>query len=79
MVKNDQVVLEKRMFKLSYVNDLCQGQEKTLTLHTHIPLLQLVVCMYKLKSKAAIVSEKSTVLPFFFRKAYVTKFYLAVK
>ena len=74
MVKNDQVVLEKRMFQLSYVNDLCQGQEKTLALHTHIPLLQLVVCIYKRKSKAAKVFEKSTVLAFSFRKAYVTKF-----
>ena len=79
LVKNDPVVLEKSMFSLSYENNLCQGQEKTLTLQTHIPLLQLVVCIYKLASKAAINSEKSTVLIFSFRKAYVTKSYLAVK
>ena len=48
---------------------VCQGQEKTLTFHTHIPsFTQLVVCIYQLfKSQAAIyiVSEKSSVFTFF--------------
>ena len=77
--KNGQVVSEKSKFLFSYVNDL--GQEMTITFNTHIPsLTQLVVCICTIfRSKAAIVSEKSTVFTFFYRKAQVTKFDLAVK
>ena len=47
---------------------LGQGQERTLTLNTHISSLsQLVVCIYQhmFRSQAAIVSEKSNVFTFF--------------
>ena len=52
----------------------------TLTLNTHLtPLTQLVVHMYKLSPEAAILSEKSTVFTFSYRKACVAKFDLGVK
>ena len=61
---------------------LGQGQEITLTFNTHIQSqTQLVVCIYQLSGlqQAVIVSEKSTVYTFSYRKAYATKFDLAVK
>ena len=55
----------------------------TLTFNTHIPSLYSITrrCLLLLtfRSLAAIVSEKSTVFTFSYRKAQVTKFDLSVK
>ena len=53
----------------------------TLTLHTHITLLtQIVLCIDQLSgTQAGKGSEESTVFTFSYRKAYVSKFDLAVK
>ena len=56
---------------------LGQGQERTLTLNTHIPSSS---CLHlpNIRSQAAIVSEKSIVFTFPTEKP-VMKFYLVVK
>ena len=48
---------------------LGQGQEKTLTLNTYIPSLT-ISCLHlqTIRSQAAILSEKSTVFTFSYRK-----------
>ena len=51
------------------------GKEMTLTVIKSISCLQLPT----FRSQASIVPEKSTVFTFSHRKAYVTKFDLAVK
>ena len=59
---------------------LGQGQKLTMTLNPHKPSsTQLVSCIYHLSGQSKLISEKSTVFTFTYRKAYVTKFDLAVK
>ena len=65
------VVSEKIWFVLFYDTDL---QNSHTFIYSNRCLLLLTF-----RSLAAIVSEKSTVFTFFYRKALVTKFYLAVK
>ena len=55
-----------------------QGQKMTLTFHTFISSISSLH-LPTFRSQAAMVSEKSTVFNFSYKKAYVTKFDLAVK
>ena len=59
-------------------SDFCE-KKMTLTFNTHLPSLT-IGCPHLLtfRSQAAILSEKSTVFTFSYRKNYVTKFDLAV-
>ena len=71
-------VSEKIWFEFLYVHDLGPRSKMTLTINTHISSIRcqlLLTC----RSLAAIVSEKSTVFNFSYRKALVTKFDLAIK
>ena len=75
LVQINTVVSEKIWFEFLYVHDLGPRSRNDLDLqYSHIFIKS--IC---LRSLAAIVSEKSTVFTFFYRKAYVTKFDLAVK
>ena len=60
---------------------LGQGQEITLTFNTHNTFITSISCLHlpAFRSQAAIVSEKSTVFTFSYRKAQVTKFDLALE
>ena len=56
---------KKQVIIFIYKNTLGQGQDMTLNLNTRIPkFTRLVVCI----SEAAIGSEKSIVVTFFYRK-----------
>ena len=75
------VVSEKMQFEFLYVHDLGPRSRNDLDLqYSHI-FIYSIRCLLLLtfRSLAAIVSEKSTVFPFSYRKAYVTKFDLAIK
>ena len=75
------VVSEKIQFEFLYVHGLGPRSRNDLDLqYSHI-FIYLIRCMLLLtfRSLAAIVSEKSTVFPFSYRKALVSKFDLAVK
>ena len=76
-----QVVSEKIQFEFLYVHDLGPRSRNVLDLqYSHI-FIYSIRCLLLLpfRSLAAILSEKSTVFTFSYRKAYVTKFDLAVK
>ena len=75
------VVSDKIWFDFLYVHDLGPRSSNDLDLqysHTSIYLIRCLL-LPTFRSLAAIVSEKSTVFPFSYRKAYVSKFDLAVK
>ena len=75
------VVSEKIQFEFLYVHDLGSMSRNDLDLqYSHI-FIYLIRCLLLLtfRSLAAIVSEKSTVFTFSYRKALVAKFDLAVK
>ena len=75
------VVSEKIQFEFLYVHDLWPRSRKDLDLqYSHI-FIYSIRCMLLLTfmSLAVIASEKSTAITFSYRKAYVTKFDLAVK
>ena len=58
----------------------CQIPEMTLTLNAQIPsLTHLVVCIYQLSGHKLQLFLKYPVFIFSYRKAYVTKYDLAVK
>ena len=81
LVQIGTVVSEKIQFEFLYVHDLGPSSRNDLDLqYSHI-FIYLIRCLLLLafRSLAAIVSEKSTVFTFSYRKAYVTKFDLAVK
>ena len=81
MVQIGTVVSEKIQFEFLYVHDLGPRSRNDLDLqYSHI-FINSIRCLLLLtfRSLAAIVSEKSTVFTFSYRKAYVTKFNLAVK
>ena len=81
MVKICTVVSEKIQFEFLYVHDLGPRSSNDLDLqysHTFIYLFRCLL-LPTFRPLAAIVSEKSTVFTFSNRKAYVTKFELAVK
>ena len=76
-----QWFLRKASFNFDMQMTLDQGKEMTLASNTHIPSFnQLVVCIYHFSGhRLHLVSEKSTVFTFSYRKGYVTKFDFAVK
>ena len=70
------VVSEKIWFEFLYVHDLGPRSSNDLDLqfsHTFIYSMRCLL-LPAFRSLAAIVSEKSTVFTFSYRKAYVTKF-----
>ena len=75
------VVSEKIQFDFLFVHDLGPGSRNDLDLqYSHIFIYSIRCLLLPFfRSLAAIVSEKSTVFTFSYRKAYVTKFDLAVK
>ena len=60
---------------------LGQSQEMTLTFNTHTTFINSISCLHlpTFRSQAALLSEKSTVFTFSYRKPQVTKFYLVIK
>ena len=81
MVQTCTVVSEKIQFEFLYVHDLGPRSSNDLDLqysHTFIYSFRCLL-LPTFRSLAATVSEKSTVFTFSNRKAYVTKFDLAVK
>ena len=72
---------KKILFEFLYVHNLGPRSRNDLDLQFSHTFIYSIRCLLLLtfKSLAAIVSEKSTVLTFSYRKAQVTKFDLAVK
>ena len=81
LVQIGTVALEKIRFEFLYVHDLGPRSRNDLDLQYSLTFIKSFRCLLlpTFRSLAAIVSEKSTVFPFSHRKAYVTKFDLAVK
>ena len=75
------VASEKIWFEFLYVHDLGPRSRNDLDLQYSLTFINSLRCLLlpTFRSLAAIVSEKSTVFTFSHRKAYVTKFDLAVK
>ena len=81
MVQIGKVVSEKIRFDFLYVHDLGPRSSNDLDLQYSRTFIYSSRCLLlpTFRSLAAIVSEKSTVFTFLYRKAYVTKFDLALK
>ena len=81
MVQIGTAVSEKIRFEFLYVHDLGQRSKNDLDLQYSHTFIYSIRCLLlpAFRSLAAIVSEKSTVFTFSYRKAYVTKFDLAVE
>ena len=81
LVQIGTVASEKSRFEFLYVHDLGPRSRNDLDLQYSLTLIYSIRCLLlpTFRSLAAIVSEKSTVFSFSQRKAYVTKFDLAVK
>ena len=81
LVQIGTVVSEKIRFEFLYVHDLGPRSRNDLDLQYSHTFIYSIRCLLlpTFRSLAAIVSEKSTVFTFSYRKAYVTKFDLAVK
>ena len=80
LIQIDTVVSEKIQFEFLYVHDPGPRSRNDLDLqYSHI-FIYSIRCLLQLtfRSLATIVSEKSTVFTFSYRKTYVTKFDLAV-
>ena len=80
LVQNGSVVSEKIRFEFLYVHDLGPRSRNDLDLQYTHTFINLVSCLYQptFRSQASIVSDKSTVFIFSYRKALVSKFDLAV-
>ena len=83
LVRNGPVVSRKSMFKFSYINDPVPRLRSDFDLqylHT-FNYIKSIRCLQlpTFRSQASTVSKKSIVFTFSHRKAYVTKFDLAVK
>ena len=81
MIKIGTVVSEKIQVEFLYVHDLQPRSSNDLDLQFSHTFIYSIRCLHlqTFRSRAAIVSEKSTVFTFSYRKAYVTKFDLAIK
>ena len=81
LVHNGPVVSEKIRFEFLYVHDLGPRSRNDLDLQYSHNFMKSISCLYlpTFRSQASIVSEKSTVFTFSYRKAFVSKFDLAVK
>ena len=81
LVQNGPVVSEKIQFEFLYVHNLEPRSSNDLYLQYSHTFMKSINCLYLpiFRSQASIVSEKSTVFTFSYRKAEVSKFDLAVK
>ena len=81
LVKTGPVNSEKSNFYFSYVIGLRPRSRNDLDIQYSRTFINSISCLHlsTIRSKAAIVSEKSTVFTFSYRKAEVTKFDLAIK
>ena len=81
LVQIGTVASEKIRFEFLYGHDLGPRSRNDLYLQYSLTFIKSFKYMLPLtfRSLAAIVSDKSTVFTFSHRKAYVTKFDLAVK
>ena len=81
LVQIGKIVSEEIRFEFFYVHDLGPMSGNDLDLKYSHTFIYSIRCLLlpTFRSLAAIVSEKSTVFTFSYRKAYVTKFDLAVK
>ena len=81
LVQIGTVVSEKIQFEFLYVHDLGPRSRNDLDLQNSHTFIHSFRCLLLpiFRSLAAIVSEKSTVFTFSYRKAYVTEFDLVVK
>ena len=74
LVQNGPVVSEKIRFEFLYVHDLGPRSSNDLDLqysHTFMKSIYIISCLYlpTFRSQASIVSEKSTVFTFSYKKA----------
>ena len=71
LVKNGLVVSEKIAFEFLYVHDLVPRSRNDLDLQYSHTFIKSFSCLYlpTFRSQASIVSEKSTVFTFSYRKA----------
>ena len=81
LVQNGIVVSEKIQFEFLYVHDLGPRSRNDLDLQYSHTYKKSISCLYlpNFRSQGSIVSAKSTVFTFSYRKAKVSKFDLAVK
>ena len=81
LVQNGPVVSEKIWFEFLYVHSLRPRSRNDLDLQYSHTFVKSISCPYlpTFRSQASIVSEKSTVFTFSYRKAEASKFDLAVK
>ena len=81
LFKNGVVVSEKSKFLFSYVNDLGPNSRNDHDLQYSQTLINSIRCLHlqTFRLHAAIVSEKSTVYTFFYKKSKLQKIDLAVK
>ena len=81
LVQNGSVVSEKIRFEFLYVQDLGPRSRNDLDLQYSHNFIKSFSCMYlpTFRSQASIISEKTTVFTFSYRKASVSKFDLNVK
>ena len=81
LIQIGTVFSEKIRFEFLYVHDLWPRSSNDLDLQYSHTFIYSSKCLLlpTFRSLAAIVSEKSTVFTFSYRKAYVTKYDLAVK
>ena len=81
LVQIGKVVSKKIQFEFLFVHDLGSRWRNDLDLQYSHTFIKSISCrqLPTFRSLATIVSEKSTVFTFSHRKAYVTKFDLAVK
>ena len=81
LVQNGTVVSEKIRFYFLYVHDLGPRSRNDIDLQYSHTFIESFSCLYlpTFRSQASIVSEKSTVFTFSYKKAEVFKFDLAVK
>ena len=80
-VQIGKVASEKIWFEFLYVHNLGPRSRNDLDLQNSHTFIYSIRCLLlpTFRSLAAIVSEKSTVFTFSYRKAYFTKFDLAIK
>ena len=71
LVQNGSLVSEKIRFEFLYVHDLGPRSRNALDLQYSHTFIKSFSCLYlpTFRSQASIVSEKSTVFTFFYRKA----------
>ena len=81
LVQNGSVVYEKTRFEFLNVHDLGPRSRNDLDLQYSHTFIKSFSCLYlpTFWSRASIVSEKSTFFTFFYRKASVSEFDLAIK